>query len=105
MDLKISSQDDIMIASLCGDIDHHTAKEIRNTIDNAVKEKHPKKLNLDFRRVDFMDSSGIGLIMGRYKLMESIEGRLYITNVPRYIARVVKLSGLDQLGVLDYPNE
>ncbi len=100
MDVEIINKEDTMDALLYGDIDHHTSQNIRATIDEAVQEKHPKILNLDFKNVDFMDSSGIGLIMGRYKKMNSVGGKLLVVNVPRYIARVIRLSGLDQLGVL-----
>ncbi len=100
MDVEIISKEDTMDAILWGDIDHHTSQNIRMTIDNAVQEKLPKLLNIDFKNVDFMDSSGIGLIMGRYKKMDSIGGKLLVVNVPHYIARVIRLSGLDQLGVL-----
>ncbi len=100
MDVEIINKEDTMDALLYGDIDHHTSQNIRITIDEAVQEKHPKLLNLDFKNVDFMDSSGIGLIMGRYKKMNSVGGKLLVVNVPRYIARVIRLSGLDQLGVL-----
>ena len=48
-----------------------------------------------------MDSSGIGLIMGRYKLMQTLGGTLRVIHVPQYIARVIRLSGLDKLGVLE----
>ncbi len=96
-----------MVAYLMGDIDHHTAKEIREQIDAQAEQCRPTLLKLDFRQVDFMDSSGIGLIMGRYKRMQLLGGRLRVVNVPAYIARVIKLSGLDQLGVMekDTPQE
>lgn len=100
MDVEIIFKNGTIDAMLYGDIDHHTSQNIRATIDEAVQEKHPKYLNLDFKNVDFMDSSGIGLIMGRYKKMQTIGGQLLVVNVPRYIARVIRLSGLDQLGVL-----
>lgn len=86
---------------LSGDIDHHTAKQLREEIDSQASLDKPELLKLDFQNVDFMDSSGIGLIMGRYKLMQSLGGRLRVINVPNYIARVIRLSGLDQLGVLE----
>lgn len=103
MEVKISTGAGVMSAMLYGDIDHHTAKDIRTTIDEAVEIERPECLSLDFRHVDFMDSSGIGLILGRYKLMESIGGSLCVINIPGYISRVIKLSGLDQLGVLEKP--
>ena len=89
MGVTLSNQDGVLTAALTGDIDHHTARELRLAIDEAIERDKPGLLLLDFQGVDFMDSSGIGLVMGRYKVM------------PKYISRVFKLSGLEQLGVME----
>ena len=88
MGVTLSNQDGVLTAALTGDIDHHTARELR-------------LLLLDFQGVDFMDSSGIGLVMGRYKVMQQNGGEVEVTHVPKYISRVFKLSGLEQLGVME----
>lgn len=100
MEVKIIRDADIVTAFINGDIDHHSAKEIRETIDTYVQEKQPKLLNLDFSKVQFMDSSGIGLIMGRYRIMQMINGSLQVINIPEHIKRIIKLSGLLGLGVI-----
>ena len=61
--------DESLCAIIEGDIDHHTSKKIRETIDAAVEKSNPSILKLDFSKVKFMDRSGIWLIMGRYRLM------------------------------------
>lgn len=101
MGVELKTEEKELTALLSGDIDHHTAKQLREEIDSQASLDKPELLKLDFQNVDFMDSSGIGLIMGRYKLMQSLGGRLRVINVPNYIARVIRLSGLDQLGVLE----
>ena len=101
MGVELLVEDAQMTALLSGDIDHHTAKEIRESIDAKAEECKPRILNLDFQQVEFMDSSGSGLIMGRYKLMQMLGGVLRVIHVPQYIARVIRLSGLDKLGVLE----
>lgn len=88
-----------VIALIEGDIDHHTAKDIRETIDEYIEKYSPLFLKLDFSEVRFMDSSGIGLIMGRYKLMNSLRGKLKIINVPKNLERMIRLSGLMSLGI------
>ncbi len=88
-----------VVAVIEGDIDHHTAKEIRETIDEYIEKYSPLFLKLDFSEVRFMDSSGIGLIMGRYKLMTSLRGKLKVVNVPKNLERMIKLSGLPTLGI------
>lgn len=100
MSVRIEQEDDRMTAFIAGDIDHHTAKEIRETIDFAAEGAIPKELTLDFKDVTFMDSSGIGLVMGRYKLMQSMGGDLCLSNISNHIAKVMKLAGLDKLAVI-----
>lgn len=88
-----------VVAIIEGDIDHHTAKDIRETVDEYIEKYSPLILKLDFSEVRFMDSSGIGLIMGRYKLMTSLRGKLKVVNVPKNLERMIKLSGLTTLGI------
>lgn len=104
MCVKISSDGKVMIVSLEGDLDHHTAKDIRESIDSHAEKFKPEVLKIDFGMVQFMDSSGIGLIMGRYRLMSLIEGKLKVINVPERIEKMVKLSGLVQLGIFEDVN-
>lgn len=101
MDVIISEDNEEMVAVLDGDIDHHTAKDMRETIDSYVSRVFPKLLKIDFGKIQFMDSSGIGLIMGRYKLMCSLNGRLKVINIPKKVERMVKLSGLTKLGIFE----
>lgn len=101
MGVEISFQNGIMIAVLKGDIDHHTAKDMRESIDNYVSKTAPRILKMDFSGIQFMDSSGIGLIMGRYKLVHSLSGKLKVINIPKRIERMVKLSGLAKLGIFE----
>ena len=85
---------------LDGELDHRRVREIRETVDQAVQEQLPGVLVLDFRRVTFMDSSGIGLIMGRWHLLEEYGGVLEIHNPSPQIRKVLRLSGADRLAVL-----
>lgn len=101
MGVELTNYGEVLVANLKGDIDHHTAKQIRETVDTEVESRKPALLKLDFKGVEFMDSSGIGLIMGRYKLMRAIDSKLQVVNVPKYLSRVIKMSGLDRLGILE----
>lgn len=83
---------------LDGEIDHHSACLIRASIDDAIIHKKPSLLVLDFRQVSFMDSSGIGLVMGRYKLMKTVQGRIRVQNLSPGAYKVMKLAGLERLG-------
>jgi len=100
MSVLIEKNDENMIAYLMGDIDHHNAKGIREKIDLDAESFSPSLLILDFKDVTFMDSSGIGLVMGRYKLMKSLNGTLKITNASSHIKKVMRLAGLDKLSAI-----
>lgn len=104
MSAEIITADKVLCAKLSGDIDHHTARELRTLIDIAVTENDPAELILDFSGVTFMDSSGIGLVMGRYKLMNERGGKLTIAKTPGYISKVMKVAGVNRLAriVSDY---
>ena len=99
MGVEILTNSENMIAKIDGDIDHHTAAEIRRVVDESINSLRPKRLNLDFSGVQFMDSSGIGLIMGRFKLMRATEGSMKVINIPKRLERMIKMSGLTCLGI------
>lgn len=92
--------DDVLTAKLSGEIDHHRAPAIRKKIDSQTESLRPKELHLDFSGVSFMDSSGIGLIMGRYRQVSLVGGKLKVVNVPKNLYKIISLSGIDKLGVL-----
>ncbi len=88
-----------LTALLFGEIDHHTARDIRRYIDAEIEQLHPSVLSLDFRRVKFMDSSGIGLIMGRYRMMQLVGGKVELINIPEHLERIIELSGVRSLSI------
>ena len=101
MTIDITTQGQTATASLCGEIDHHNAKEIREELDRFIMSSQPKELEIDFKGISFMDSSGIGLIMGRHKLISECGGVLVVKNPQLYIKRVLKLSGIERLVRID----
>lgn len=102
MDVRTNFDGHRLIAYLSGEIDHHSAAGMRETIDARVEGARPSLLILDFADVSFMDSSGIGLVMGRYKLMKEIGGDLQVSNTSPHIGRVMRLAGLDRLAVIEH---
>ena len=99
MVVRIESSPTVLTAVLSGELDHHTARVMREKIDAAVGCSFAKLLRLDFSGIGFMDSSGIGLIMGRYRLMQSRGGRLLVVGVSDRLLRVMRLAGLQRLPV------
>jgi len=101
MSVRLVLKDGTLTALLSGEIDHHSAQAIREAIDDTAGKTKPHRLVLDFAQVQFMDSSGVGLIMGRYKLMQSLRGRVSVANLPPKIEKIIALSGISQLAVIE----
>lgn len=81
-----------LAAYLSGEIDHHAAQGLRCEIDAQVDARMPELLTLDFSGVTFMDSSGVGLILGRGRYMSSLGGRLTVQNPPASVRRMLDLA-------------
>lgn len=97
MAVQIEVKETFTTAYLSGELDHHSIRDIRQEIDDSVTQACPEQLILDFRGVTFMDSSGIGLVMGRYKLMQELGGEVVLTNLPGPIKKVMRVAGMDKL--------
>ena len=98
--VNVTYRNGVVTAQLYGEIDHHIAPTIRGEIDAKCESSRPARLILDFGKVSFMDSSGIGLIMGRYRMISLIGGKLEIVNIPPHLKKIIVLSGLENLGVM-----
>lgn len=86
-----------MVIHLKEDLDHHNAVYIREMADGFV-EKYPiNRIIFDFTGVEFMDSSGIGVIMGRYKQMSYVGGTVFVCGIGKNVDRIFKMSGLYKL--------
>lgn len=79
---------------LNGDIDHHSSEEIRRRTDELIGRYMPSRLTLDFSQVSFCDSSGIAVVLGRYKIMKANGGTVELTGVNHQISRIFELSGI-----------
>lgn len=92
--MRILISDDIMTANLSGEIDHHTASPIRTKIDTELLKNRPKELILDFSEITFMDSSGVGLVLGRYKTALSINCKTSVSGLKPRDKRILMMSGM-----------
>ena len=95
--VKFSEDGGMLIAALSGEIDHHAAKTQREEIDAMLFKRKPGVLVLDFSEVKFMDSSGIGLIIGRVDVCEGIGCRIHVGGLSNTLKKLVKLSGIQKL--------
>ena len=94
MNATIESNGELLFVYIAGEIDHHSAKPLREQIDNAVILHRPKHLVLDFQHVSFMDSSGVGLVLGRYRLMQQYRGTVELRHVSGQTKRMMQMSGV-----------
>ncbi len=76
------------------ELDHHLTEKLRDAIDGVIESRGIRYLILDFENQSFMDSSGIGFIMGRYKRLAPYRGKIYVTNLGRGLERIFKIAGL-----------
>lgn len=90
--------DNGLIISMSAELDHHLADEMREVIDDIIDSRGVVNVIFDFSKIGFMDSAGIGLIMGRYKKIRG-RGQIYITGANDSIGRILLISGLHKLVV------
>lgn len=97
MGVQINSSNRILTAYIDGEIDHHNAPQIREQIDEVIRSKRPREVRLDFYNVTFMDSSGVGLVMGRYRMVRDYGGSVTVCNLSDSAYKVMHLSGLSKI--------
>lgn len=100
MSVKTEFDGGTLCCYLNGEIDHHTTLPIRLEIDDRIENCRPDLTILDFSKVTFMDSSGIGLVMGRYKLISELGGSLEVTGLSNNSYKVMRLAGLDRIATI-----
>ena len=86
-----------LILRVTEEIDQHTADKIRRKLDNEIEIYSPKKVIFDFNGIEFMDSSGIGMVLGRYKLVKMLGGNFEIINVNKRLKRIFDMSGVSRI--------
>jgi len=86
-----------LVVSVTGDIDQHNAASIREQIDLKISFESVRKVIFDFSNLDFMDSSGIGIIIGRYKLMSAVNGEVCIVVRKPTVKKLLELSGVQKI--------
>lgn len=95
--LRVDYTDGILTVALAGEIDHHTARPMREAIDRQLYRYHPEEMVLTMERVGFMDSSGLGLILGRLSLCRHFGCRLRVVGADERVKKIFALSGLGHL--------
>ena len=94
MQITIKREGETLRAALCGELDHHSAAQTRESLDRLIAQYRDTDLVLDLKNLSFMDSSGIGVILGRYRRMRNRGGRVRISVMSTYAARILKMAGI-----------
>ena len=94
MEIHASKKGPRMHARLCGELDHHSAEQARNMLDTMLHGITIRGLTLDLSGVTFMDSAGLGVILGRYRILSLRGGKLTVCGMSSAIDRIFRMSGL-----------
>ena len=97
MKVEYKKKDKLLILKITEEIDHHSCEKIKKRADYEIEIHIPKKVVFDFSNVNFMDSSGIGMIIGRYKLAKMFGGKMELINVKPSIKKILEMSGILKL--------
>ncbi|MCL2396512.1 MAG: anti-sigma F factor antagonist [Defluviitaleaceae bacterium] len=97
MDIKCTERNGNLVVRIVGEIDHHSADRIRHTAEREFYNSGAKNMVFDFAHVAFMDSSGIGMIIGRYKELKKVGGKVYAINIGPEVNRIFDISGLRKI--------
>ncbi len=97
MEIELLNRHKMMVVRVSGEIDHHIANTLRNEIDRVLMKSGVINIAFDFSKVTFMDSSGIGVIMGRYRKINSLGGRIIIFGMNQNIKRLIEMANLKSI--------
>ena len=95
--LTLHRNEDELICVISGDIDHHSARTVRTQIDDALISRRPSRLVLDLSQVSFMDSSGLGLILGRFSKSSELGSDFLLLNPNEAVTRILDIAGIGRL--------
>ena len=95
--MKYQVQENCLTIYLPSEVDHHNAEEMRKNADELIERNHIKFVIFDFEMTDFMDSSGIGVIMGRYKIIRLVGGEVWAVHANARIKKILTMSGMTKI--------
>lgn len=92
--IEMEAKNSVLLIRLKGELDHHTAEQLRQEAENAITQNEIKHIILNLEELDFMDSSGLGVILGRYKKIKKNNGEMIICAISPAVKRLFEMSGL-----------
>lgn len=100
MEITLLSRYRLLVLHADGELDQRAADELRRTIERELRRTGAVNIAIDFERVTFMDSAGIGMIIGRYKTVSALGGRIIIYGASASVIRLLKMAGIEQLVII-----
>jgi stage II sporulation protein AA (anti-sigma F factor antagonist) len=92
MDFEV--RHDVLLIRLSGELDHHTAEELRVKVTDTLEKERIRHIVLNLEHLTFMDSSGLGVILGRYKQIKNLGGEMIVCSISPTVKRLFDMSGL-----------
>lgn len=92
--INLTTKKNVLIIRLAGELDHHTAEQLKEQVEEKINKDGIKHILLNLEELTFMDSSGLGVILGRYKRLKQVDGTMIICAISPSIYRLFELSGL-----------
>jgi len=90
-------ENQVLFVNLSGELDHHTSDQLRNRLNAVMGESQVKHIIFNLKHLEFMDSSGIGIILGRYNHIKTINGSVMVIGMKPLVKKVFELSGLSHI--------
>ena len=97
MQTKFYEKDKLLLVKMTEEIDDNSVQKIRRRVDYEIERHMPKRVVFDFNSVTFMDSAGIGFIIGRYKFVSMLGGKLELANLTQSVRKIFEMSGILKL--------
>jgi stage II sporulation protein AA (anti-sigma F factor antagonist) len=92
--VRVEEKEGVVVAWLTGELDHHAADDVRRKLDEELYRRRSRRVVLDMSRLTFMDSSGIGVVLGRYRKVKEAGGRLSVRGLSDRVDRILRLAGV-----------
>ena len=93
-EMKLGVANDTLVVKFTGDVDNLVCESYKNKLETIINENKYKKVIMDFSNVSFIDSSGLGLILGRYNQLKKFNGALYVTGVNKQAEKIFNIAGI-----------
>jgi stage II sporulation protein AA (anti-sigma F factor antagonist) len=92
--IDLETKNNVLLIRLSGELDHHTAEELREKVSSKLEKNKIEHIVLNLQSLSFMDSSGLGVILGRYKQIKNLGGEMVVCSISPAVKRLFEMSGL-----------